>query len=279
MARTIEQILTQIIAAKNADATLAATLTSNSKVAIWRLWAYIIAVCIWTLENLHDITVAAQNKYIKDTKIHSFTWYSDYGKKFQFGSALPWGEVEYDNSGLTDAQVDAQKVVKFCSCTKTPGGLMVKVAGLTGGNLAPIGAPEFAAFQQYMFRVGAAGDNLFFKNNNPDSLKLAMTIFYDPLVLNSQGKRLDGTNDTPVMSAIDNFIKAMDFNGRLVPQYLMDAIESTEGVKVASLTSAQSQYGVLAYSNIPPEGVVPDAGYLRILNPADLVITYQIWTP
>lgn len=279
MTRTIDEILQEIIDKKNSDPILAG-LTSTSKVAIWRLWAYITAVSHWALENILDIAIAAQNLFIKNQKIHSLPWYSDFAKKFQFGSALPWGEVEYDNSGLTDAQIDAQRVVKFASTTKVPGGLEVKIAGITNGDLAPVGGSEFIAFMQYMFRISAAGDNLTFVNNSPDNLKAIIDIYYDPLVLNSLGKRLDGTNDTPVATAIDGFIKQMDFNGKFVPQDFIDWLQKVEGIKIANPTSLETQAGVGAFTPVPADGVVPSAGYVRIANPAtDLIINYIIWQP
>lgn len=280
MARTIEQIQQSIIDAKNATPVLSG-LTSTSQVAIWRLWTYITAVATWALENILDIAIAQQNIYIKSQKIHSLTWYSDYAKKFQYGSSLPYGAVEYDNSSLTPSQVETQQVVKFAAAVKTPGGIMIKIAGVDGsGNLQPIGGSELVAFSEYMFRISAAGDNLFYTNNVADNLKVVMNIYYDPLVLNSQGKRLDGSNDTPVAEAIDTFIKQMDFNGRLVPQDFVDWLQKVEGVKIVDPVSIETQYGATAWTPVPADGVVPDAGYLRIDNPAtDLVINYHIWKP
>ncbi|MBS1740739.1 MAG: hypothetical protein JST88_09380 [Bacteroidetes bacterium] len=278
MARTIAQIQADMIAAKNANPNLAA-LNSTSAVAIWRLWVYVFAVCVWTMETVLDISISQQTAFIKATKIHSFTWYQTYAKAFQFGSALPWGEVSYDNSALTPAQVSAQQVVQFASVTKTPGGLMVKVAGINAGVPSPITSQQFAAFQQYMFRISAAGDNLYYKNQNADSLVANLDIYYDALVLDSTGKRLDGTNNTPVATAVDAFIKQMDFNGRFVPQDFVDWLQKVEGVKIIDIKTMQTKFGNTAYTSVPADGVIPDAGYLRLLSPADLILNYKLWKP
>ena len=237
----------------------------------------IVAFCVWTLETIMGIAFADQVKYIKDTKIHSTTWYSDYAKRFQLGMSLPWGLTEYDNTGLTDAQIEAMKVVKFASTTKIPGGLLVKIAGILNGGLAPIPAPEFTPFQEYMFRISAAGDNLSYRNVEPDHLRLQLKIFYNSLVLDSQGRRLDGTNDEPVQQAITSYIESIDFDARFVPAFLTDALQAVEGVRVPHLISAMSQHAALPYVEFPPEGDVPYSGYLRIYNPpTDLLIE---WLP
>lgn len=275
MARTISEIQQDIIDAKNAEPQLAA-LNSTSNVAIWLLWTYIVAVAIWTLENILDISQAQQTTFINDVKIHSLTWYSLYAKAFQFGDSLPWGEVVYDNMGIDPDLVAASQVVQFAAVTPVPGGLMVKVAGLTNNDLTPITDPQFAAFQAYMFRISAAGDNLYYRNEDADSLKLTVAIYYDALVLDSSGKRLDGTNDTPVKDEIDAYIKGIDFNGKLVEQDLVDALQAVEGVNIVDVQLLQTKYGSMAYVDVPADGVIPFAGYVRCDWPNDFVATYQI---
>jgi hypothetical protein len=277
MARKITDIQNDMITAIQADATLSG-LNSTSSTAIWRLLTYIVAVCIWALENILDSAIADQTAFIKNVKIHSTTWYADYARKFQFGSTLPYGEVEYDNTALTPQQVEAQQIVKYCICVKTSGGLLVKIAGVTNGQLSPIDTnSELPAFQEYMFRISAAGDTLFYKNAPADSLVLDVVIYYDALVLDVLGKRLDGANDTPVPDAINAFLIGMDFNQKFVPTDLIDVLQQVEGVRVPGITMAKTNYGTTPYLNVPIDGVMPDSGYLRIINPTDLNITYAVW--
>lgn len=53
MARTIQQIQQEILTAKAKEPALS-ELNSTSKTAIWRLWTYITAFAIWTLEKIFD---------------------------------------------------------------------------------------------------------------------------------------------------------------------------------------------------------------------------------
>lgn len=238
----------------------------------------IVAFCIWVYMQIVSISISQQNAFILQQKIHSLSWYSAYAKLFQYGDALPWGEVTYDNTGVSDDDITAAQVVKFAAATKVPGGIRIKVAGLENGELTQIPNPQFLSFQEYMFRISAAGDNLFYTNNAPDSLKLTLKIWYDALVLNSEGKRLDGTNDTPVQDAIDAYIKGIDFDGgRFVPASLTDALQSVEGIKVPEIELCQTQYAALPYVDVPGNGVVPDAGWVRIINSGDLQLTFTAW--
>ena len=54
MARTIEEIQGRILTAIASDQALSTQLTSTSKVAVFRLFTYIIASSIWLLESIFD---------------------------------------------------------------------------------------------------------------------------------------------------------------------------------------------------------------------------------
>jgi len=74
MARSIEQINNEIIKAKESEPALAG-LTSTSKVAIWRLWAYITAFVIYTLEQIFDQHKAEVLDALTQLKPHTARWY------------------------------------------------------------------------------------------------------------------------------------------------------------------------------------------------------------
>lgn len=276
MARTISEIRAEMIAAKETFPELSG-LNATSVFSVYRLWIYLVSVAIWTLENVQDISIIQQSKALKDQKRYSLTDYSNMSKQFQYGYDLPPGEVEYDNSDLTPEVVEASKVVKFASAQKIWGGLKIKIAGISDDGLAPVTEGQFEAFKEYIGRVKAAGDYVTFTNEEADHLRLELKIFRNPLILDAAGKRTDGTNDTPIQDAIENFIKAMDFDKKFIPAFLIDAIQAVEGVEVPDLLLAQSRYAAFPFANIPAEGVNPNAGYLRIYNPSDLIITYEIW--
>lgn len=259
MARTISEIQAAIIAEKEANATLSAALTSTSTVAIWRLWTYVVAVCMWTLEKLfdsHKVEVAA---LIAAEKPHTAKWYVTMAKKYQHGDSLPDGSDVYDPVSTDETVL----IISHAAAVELYNLLRIKVAKNTGGTLEALSSPELAGFAAYMHRVKDAGVRLQLTSGDPDDLKLELTVYYDPLVLDNTGARLDGTSSTPVKDAINNYLQNMPFNGLFVLNKLINAIEETEGVRIGTVVSAEANYGATPYVPITVE-YVPDAGYMTL---------------
>lgn len=272
MARSIDTIFNELLAAKAAKSELSG-LTSTSAVSAWRLLLYVVAVCIWSLEKLFDLHISEVRSIISKQKRGNEQWYAEMAKQFQFGDTLVADQDYYDNTGVSDAVVAAKKVVAFAAAKESGSSVRIKVARLNAGNLNPLTAPQLAAFQTYMARIKYAGVFLSFVNSVADALKLDLKIYYDPLVLDSTGKRIDGTNDTPVQSAIDDYlINKVAFDSYFVPTALVDALQAVDGVKLPVITGSAAKYGMLPFADTG-DRYLPDAGYLRI-DPSDLTITF-----
>lgn len=273
MARTIEQIEAQIIQRVNASPLLTAVLTSTSLVAIWRLWVTVTATVIHSLEALFDFHRAEVIEIINSKDPHSTRWYAEISKKFQFGYDLVPEEDFYDNTGLTEQQISDSLIVKHSAVVKQRGRLRIKVARLVNGDLAPLTVEQLQAFTEYMERVTDAGVDMLIESLPPDSLKLKLKVFYNPLVLSETGARLDGVNSTPVQSAVNEYLKQLPFNGKLVLANLIDHLQDIDGVEIPHVVSAQATFGTVPYSSFDVQ-YLPDGGYLRILQPNDLEIEF-----
>lgn len=273
MARTITEIQDDIISRVAGTAELSA-LNSSSRVAVWRLWTYIVAVSIWALENLFDLHKTEVTNLINEKAPHSLRWYANKAKDFQYGSELAYEEDYYDNSTLSDDQVAEQKIIAFSAVVEQSKGLRLKVARIVDGDLNALTAQQLESFETYMNRIKDAGITpLVVESLPPDNLKLELIIYYNPLVLGSDGSRLDGTNPDPVGNRIRDYLKNLPFNGTLVLAYLVDALQQVDGVVIPHIVQAQAKYGTLAYSAIPVM-YNPDAGYLRVQEEEDLTITF-----
>jgi hypothetical protein len=280
MARTITEIQQSIIDEKNAYPALAA-LNSPSKVAIWLLWTYVVAVCFWTLEKLFDLHLEEVNGIIAATKPHKVKWYVTMSKGFMLGYDLVEDQDYYDTEGLTEEQIEDAQVVKFAACKEVNKGLRIKVATLFNSDLAAIDNLSLDAYKAYMARVKDAGVHLDISSSAADSLKLNLIIYYNALVLDSTGARLDGSAVTPVADAVNAFLKTqsvINFDGLFVVAHLQDALQAVEGVEIPHIALAQARFGTKPYADVLVE-YPPDAGYLRIINPADLQITYIAHEP
>jgi hypothetical protein len=275
MARAIADIKTSIVTAVASDSNLSA-LTSTSNVADWNLWAYIVAVAMWTIEKLFDAHVAEVQGILTTQKPHTLQWYATMAKAFQYGAALPADSDTYDNTGLTADQVATMQVVSYASATETGTGIRIKAAALSGSSLAKLSDTQLTAFTAYMAKVKDAGIRLNVTSTDPDTFYSTLTIFYDPLVLDASGQRLDGTSNTPVQDAITTFLDNLPFNGVLIYNNYIAALQAVDGVVIAEVQDASANYGNLQQVSVDPQ-YLPDAGYLAIDLSTDLNITFTAY--
>ena len=276
MARTIQEIQTLILQAKTQEPALD-SLNSTSKVAIWRLWVYIIAVAIWSLEKLFDQHRADIDKRLAELKPHTARWYRSKALAFQYGFDLLPDSDKFNNQGHTEEAIEASKIVKYSAVieSKNEGRLIVKIAGEQGEQLQPITDAQKQAFEAYLQEIKDAGVRLSVVNYQPDVLHLQMKIIYDPLVLDSNGQSILHATK-PVEETVKSYLKHLPFNGELVLAHLIDALQQAEGVKIPHLVLAQSKnitigggYGAFETIEISK---IPTAGYFTIDNFND--ITY-----
>lgn len=271
MARSIDQIQTEIIQAKENNPNLAG-LTSTSKVAVWRLITYIISVAIYTLEILFDGHKAETDTKIASLKPHTARWYRQKALAFQHGFSLVNEADYYDNTGIDEQLLEQSKIVKYSAVTEseTESRVIIKIATELGSELSPIDGAQKQAFDAYMAEIKDAGVNITVINFLPDKLFLSMRIFYDPLVLDANGNSIiDGGK--PVETAIKQYLKELPFNGELVLAHLVDRLQKVNGVVIPQIDNAQSSwidttiddYGQPQQINVK---TVPISGYFKVVD-------------
>jgi len=259
MARTIAQIQQSIIDAKNANATLSG-LSSASNVAIWKLWTYVVAVCQWVMENLFDLHKSEVEQILAAQRPHTLKWYVTKARAFQYGVTLPPDADVYEIDPPGDPSV---LLVASAAAVELGNMVRMKVAKSDGVALEQLSGSELSSFNGYMQRIKDAGVRVQCTSGPADNLQLAISIFYDPLILDEDGKRLDGASNTPVKDAINAFLADMTFNGLFVLNRLITAIEAVEGVRICDVQTAQANYAATPYVMIDYE-YIPDAGYMKL---------------
>jgi len=178
---------------------------------------------------------------------------------FQYGFDLLDDSDKFDNTGYTDDEIEASKIIKYCSVKESieSNRLTIKVAGESGDTLEPLDETQKTAFLQYMSEVKYAGVKLNVVNNPADKLLLNMQIYRDVLVIDENGVSiLNG--DKPVEKAIRSYMKALPFDGELVLNDLIAHLRAVEGVKNANITIATSSFyntGTNAYTAFQPINV------------------------
>lgn len=257
MARTVAEIYDSLLVEKAARTELDG-LDSTSTTAIWRMLLYIVAICMAVHEAIFDAHKAEVTALIEAQRVHTKRWYITMAKAFQHGDSLPADSDTYALINPDNMVVDEAAAVEVGSV------LRIKVAKNTAGALGSLTSAERSALATYMDRVKDAGVHLNITTQAGDNLKLDLEIYYDALVINSDGERIDGSALTPVKDAVNAYLLSLPFNGLLVLNRLIAAVEAVEGVIICRVVLAQSQYGGGAYTTFATE-VTPDAGYL-VLN-------------
>ena len=212
---------------------------------------------------------------LSENKAHTTNWYATKAKQFQFGYALIPDTDTYDNTGITDEQIEAAKVVKYAAARQARDKSItyIKVATGEGSQKEPLIDAQLTALTAYLNEIADSGVRFLIINAPPDEMKLVIDYYYDPLILDYEGKRLDGTNDTPVQDAVRSYISELEFNGVYTNQGLVDKLQVVDGGVIAELQSASSRYGT--YLDFMPINArsVPYAGYYAISD-ENLIINF-----
>ena len=241
----------------------------------------VAAYVSYTLQSVFEVHQTEVQSIIDNQKPHRLRWYRNKALSFRYGQALMPDTDTYSNYGLTEQQIEAAQVVKFAAAIETEDGsgipiLRIKTAGTAGAQLIPLTAPQLTALSAYFGEVKDAGVKLKCTTGLPDSFRSTVEVYYDPLVLDSNGLLLSGGGE-PVRIASDSYLQSLPFNGEFSIMAFTDALQQANGAVLVQTQIAQARYGVLPYANI---GVryLPDAGYMRVYDPADLTIIYTPYT-
>ncbi len=272
MARTIDTIFGSMMDEKSRHEELD-TLNSTSRTAVFRLLLYTVAVCTWVHENLWDLFRTETDDKLAKQTLGKAKWYQQMALAFQYGYNLPHDSDQYNNAELTEAEVTASKIVKYAAVTEIDGKLQIKVAKMVDDHPAQLSDAQKSAFTEYMNRIKFAGVKITVKSQAADSLKLNLSVWYNPLVIKSDGSYIDGSGASPVKDAINAYLNVLPFNGEFSEMSLVDYLQNVRGISKVKILLAQAKYGDFAFESIN-EHYIPDAGYLQVDN-ADLTINYQ----
>ena len=278
MARTISEIYNAIIAEKQTSAeltalqpaiddtqTLLSDLSTTSKVAIWRLYSFIMAVAIHYHEVVFDLFKAEIEARAEEIPKLTARWYRDQALAFQFGDSLTYDGVKFKYDPINTAN----QIIKRAVAIDAGGQVRIKVAKLNTSTLKPeaLTAPELTAAADYINEIKGAGVNVAVTSANPDDLKIDLFIRYNPQILTNTGALVDDLTTFPVIDAAEGYIENIPFNGVFNETEFIDAIQAAQGVEDAVLNSSSAKFGALAYSVID-KNYIPDAGHLALDLPS-----------
>jgi hypothetical protein len=278
---TLEEIkkqITDVYVANMAIAGYTVDPTTWSIVNIQRIIIFVVAYCHFILYKNTETTKAEIDETIANKTPHRLKWYANTVKAFQYGYNVSETNFLYDNSGLSDSAIAASKIVAYCAVTEEADSLNIKVAKDNGTDLEPLTNTELNSLRDYMenptYGQKDAGVFLTFISDPADSLKLKLKIYYKPTILNDTGVEI-ATGAATVKNAIQNHLKNLPFNGVFALQTLVDVLQAVNGVEFVKLENVDVKAdAVIDYSPVDVY-YLPASGYLRIIDDADLTISFE----
>jgi len=239
------------------------SLKTNSKVSIWKLYAYITAVVIWSHEKLWDLFKTEIEDIKASAFVSSLEWWVEKAKEWQFGYDLVIDPNNY--SVKYDTIDESVQYIEHSAAIELDGTVILKIRR-KDTDLLSIG--ELSSFESYVTKLKNAGTRVTIWNFSSDKLKLNYEVYYDPIVGLSNVK-----SDTE--DAINDYISNIPFNSDLNITDLTDSIQLVNGIKGVRYINGEGRadYGSFTlienyYSAI--------AGYCSIDSsfPLDSTITY-----
>lgn len=256
--RTIDEIFKEMIAEKDRHPELS-RLTNKSAVSVWRLILYIVAVIANTVEKLFDLHKSEIEELIKQLVPGRAEWYARKALDFLKDELLPDGSDIYDTTNLTDEEIENKKVVKYAVAVedREMANLTVKIAGIQGDELVRLDDDTEAQFREYMEQIKYAGVKINLINRNADLFSCEINVLYNPLILPS-------IVENDCITAIENYLKNLPFNGEYSNMALVDELQKVDGVKIVDLVFAKSNTRKIDEMNEIASNIRPLSGYFKV---------------
>ncbi len=257
----VQEIVDRIIAEKNARAELAG-LTSTSNVAIYKIWAYCVAVVIYVLDQFFESHKLEVNAKLAARVSHGTTWYAAKMLEFQYGDT-----IELVNYVPTYPVIDESKrIIKKVAAIDNFGAMPIKVAQEVSGELVKLDDAQLLAANAYLVKFKDAGVNTILMSFDADLFRPKLEIYYDAQIPKA-------TIKASVNAAIIAYLKVYNderFNGRFEVIHFIDAMQEVTGLKdivpVSMLFKSTIAPGFTNY----PRVYDPESGYLKVDPAYDL---------
>jgi hypothetical protein len=239
MARPISLIQQQILDYVAADETLGTLLTSTSKRAIFRLLAYVVAVCINILEQLMDIYQTALEAIADSAAPGSGPWLQAQIFKFQYSADVPQIIQLVDFAPKYLVEDTTLRIITRCSITTNlANSVLIKVA--TNDPPSALSPDQLSALQSYVNQIGVAGVTYQVQSLSADLLYVNAQIFY-------QGQ-YGSSIQLAVITAINSYLAALPFNGRMKISDLEETVREVPGVTDVVLMNVKARAAAVVFS-------------------------------
>jgi hypothetical protein len=267
MARTRAEIYNELLAEKDRVGQLATltderelaasladmgALTSTSKVAVWRLWLYIVSFCAYMLELVFDQHKAEVIELVESAKVHTARWYAERMLEYQHGDELLF---DLESKKPYYATIDESKRVIKNVAVAGQGFALVKLKGANGA----LTASELSGAAAYLQELSEPGAQIGVVSLPADALELTATLYYEP-------EEDINVIEPAAIAAIESYVTGLPFNGLFQTSDLVKAVKAVPGVAdlYISAIAAAADAGQLA--TVTNGRYYPAAGYMQLGN-------------
>jgi hypothetical protein len=264
-----EQIYNDMVAQKERLEALQ-EITSTSKVSAFGGILFMVSFAIDSLCEMFEIFKQQVFTQSNEKERRTANWYRQKALDFQYGYELVEGKDYYDNSELTEAEIEQSKIIKYAIAVEESdkSTLYIKIAN---ADKQPLTGDQLEAFTNYINDVADMGVHITVRNEASDNLQLNLNVWYNPTLLNENGTELNSSNE-PVKEAIQTYLSNLNFNEEYINMKLIDALQQLPAVKIVEVSYSSYKYGVLNWQPINGR-YTPYAGHISI-NHEDLQINY-----
>jgi hypothetical protein len=269
MARNINEIVQELRAAIVADPTLATAYgldTSKSfdeqfsHVSIEAVDTYIVAATLAMSEKIQENDKSEITAIVERNRIGTGAWYVEMAKRFQWNADVQYfivvnpadGTITYNELKPEDRIISQAAYVE-----NTSKEVIIKVATGQPGELTPLTDEQLTDFLNYMKKIKIAGIILKVVNLPADILRIQANVYYNPAYNQTTLKQ-------KIIQALNEYSVALEFNGVVLRNAIIDAVQKIEGVVDIDITQLQAVTGEIDYEI--SRAYVTASGYVNFQN-------------
>lgn len=203
-----------------------------AKVAIWRLWLWIVAIGSWVIENYQDAHEAKINSIIATLKPHTLRWYAAESKKFQYGHVVEWLT---DHFGYAAVDEDAQIVKYSAAMEDISGGLLIKALK---ANRQVLTTSELNALKAFWAAWKDAGVTLNVISEGVNDTWFNAHIYRNRNIVNADNTLISDPSKNVLIDPANAYLSSVEFNGTIYYLELIQGIMNQPGIKNVVLSYA-----------------------------------------
>jgi hypothetical protein len=240
MARSIATILA-LMDAEQAAQTGLSGLNSVSNSAIYKLWKYIVAAQMFLQETLWDIFKTDLELTISKAAVGTSAWIQDKVLKFQYDATTPQVLTVGSDFSVNYTTVDATKLLITRAAVNRTAQRTVLVKVAKSEPPVALSGPELSSLNGYLDDICFAGVNYVATSLVSDKLYLKANVYYDG--------QYSSTISDAVISAVNVYLAALPFDGKIKLSAIVDSIQTVTGVNDVVLEDVAVRADATAFAS------------------------------